>query len=156
MSAVCSPTLTRRRRQIRWQPPPPPLVPSKNASCATPPRASPVTRACRSSKLRFGLVSASLAAANQALEPNFPAALTVRRDLGKLLHEAPVRVRPGGLPQSSLPLTPNPKGSRSVKGGAPGKNRTCCLLLRRQALYPVSYRRGRFSLVEHRRRPSRP
>src|SRR5258708_26075094 len=26
-------------------------------------------------------------------------------------------------------------------GGAPGRNRTCCLMLRRHALYPVSYRR---------------
>ena len=26
--------------------------------------------------------------------------------------------------------------------GAPGRNRTCCLMLRRHALYPVSYRRS--------------
>jgi hypothetical protein len=39
--------------------------------------------------------------------------------------------------------------------GAPGKNRTCCLLLRRQALYPVSYRRRKgFSLGEGQLQPS--
>src|SRR5258708_18703892 len=37
-----------------------------------------------------------------------------------------------------------------AQDGAPGKNRTCCLLLRRQALYPVSYRREGLSLGEHR------
>ena len=49
-------------------------------------------------------------------------------------------------------------GEGAAKCGAPGKNRTCCLLLRRQALYPVSYRRVEeraFSLGEGRLRPSR-
>ena len=30
----------------------------------------------------------------------------------------------------------------NLEGGAPGRNRTCYLMLRRHALYPVSYRRA--------------
>jgi hypothetical protein len=37
---------------------------------------------------------------------------------------------------------PDAARSQLKLSGAPGRNRTCCLLLRRQALYPMSYGRG--------------
>jgi hypothetical protein len=44
-----------------------------------------------------------------------------------------------------VPSKQAPALNMRLRAGAPGKNRTCCLLLRRQALYPVSYRREWFS-----------
>ena len=45
-------------------------------------------------------------------------------------------------------IVPTQKVRVLSRGGAPGRNRTCYLLLRRQALYPVSYRRRRSSVEE--------
>src|SRR5439155_17707234 len=72
-----------------------------------------------------------------------------------------VPCRVGGPPGLNSPIPTSAltkKASAATKygtceleqDGAPGKNRTCCLLLRRQALYPVSYRRAGVSARERR------
>src|SRR5579859_6017930 len=96
----------------------------------TPTRAWSGAGACRSFQLRSGLVlggTTKHAIGAKALT-GYAAASGVARAVWPPCRGTAVR-----------------SGPSWSKRGAPGKNRTCCLLLRRQALYPVSYRRVRLS-----------
>src|SRR5215813_4322781 len=58
----------------------------------------------------------------------------------------PYRWRLGGSGERLACAPTELKIGSEGAGGAPGRNRTCCLMLRRHALSPVSYRRAVFNL----------